>query len=116
MSLCRTKASKLPTLLALVQFTNPVVIAVVFTLLTITQVTIDNLVEPQVMGKTLNIDPLVVMIALVLWGSLWGMVGVFLAIPLTAIAIFIFYQFPGTRWLAILLSQDGDLEGAMSED
>ncbi|MBK5910182.1 hypothetical protein CCR85_01570 [Rhodothalassium salexigens] len=106
----------LPTLLALVQFTNPVVIAVVFTLLTITQVTIDNLVEPQVMGKTLNIDPLVVMIALVLWGSLWGMVGVFLAIPLTAIAIFIFYQFPGTRWLAILLSQDGDLEGAMSED
>ncbi|MGF1605964.1 MAG: AI-2E family transporter [Rhodothalassiaceae bacterium] len=100
----------LPTLLALVQFDNYLLIGSVFTALTATQLTIDNIVEPQVMGKTLNIDPLVVIVALVLWGYLWGMIGVFLAIPLTAILIFLFYQFPGTRWIAILLSRDGDLD------
>ena len=106
----------LPTLLALVQFDNPALVTTVFVLLTATQVTIDNVVEPQFMGKTLNVDPLVVMVSLVLWGSLWGMVGVFLAIPMTAIVIFIFYQFPGTRWIAVLLSQDGDLEGVMTDE
>ena len=54
--------------------------------------------------------PLVVMIALVLWGTLWGMAGMFLAIPLTAIVIIVLAQVPGTRWLAVLMSQDGEVK------
>ena len=78
--------------------------------LTVIQVTIDNVVEPRYMGRTLNVDPLVVMIALVLWGTLWGMAGMFLAIPLTAIVIIVLAQVPGTRWLAVLMSQDGEVK------
>ena len=100
----------LPALLTLVQFDSPVPFAVVLISLTVIQVTIDNVVEPRYMGRTLNVDPLVVMIALVLWGTLWGMAGMFLAIPLTAIVIIALAQVPGTRWLAVLMSQDGEVK------
>jgi len=100
----------LPTLQALIQFDSLLPVLAVMAALAAVQITIDNVVEPQFMGRTLNVDPLVVMVALVLWGSLWGMVGIFLAVPLTGILIIILSQIEGTRWIAILLSRDGELD------
>ena len=37
------------------------------------------------MGKTANLHPITVMLALILWGILWGVVGTFLAVPVTAV-------------------------------
>ncbi len=42
-----------------------------------------NVVEPRVFGRSLDLNPVVVVFGLVFWGTLWGMVGVFLAVPLT---------------------------------
>ena len=43
-----------------------------------------NLFYPKVVGSRVHLNPLVVTIALMLWGVLWGAIGLVLAIPLTA--------------------------------
>ena len=48
---------------------------------------IGDVVEPNVMGESLNLSPLTVIIALIIWGSLWGIVGAFLCVPLTVILV-----------------------------
>jgi putative heme transporter len=47
---------------------------------------LENFVEPKIMGRTLNIHPLVVLIVTALGGLLGGIVGLILAVPVTVIA------------------------------
>jgi len=47
------------------------------------------------------------MLSLVVWGSLWGVVGAFLSVPITVIEMIVLSHFPRTRPIAILLSADG---------
>jgi predicted PurR-regulated permease PerM len=56
---------------------------------------------------TLNLSPLVVVMSLILWGMLWGIVGMFLCVPITVILVIILGNFPATRWVAVLLSKEG---------
>jgi len=100
-------ATALPGLLALVQYSEwtPVVVLVVG--ITIIQQVLGNFIEPNLMGMTLNLSPLVVVMSLILWGLIWGVVGMFLCVPITVIIVIILANFPGTQWVAILLSKDG---------
>jgi AI-2 transport protein TqsA len=66
-----------------------------------------NIVEPNIMGETLNLSPLTVIIALILWGTVWGVVGAFLCVPLTVILVIVMSNFRATRWVSILLSKTG---------
>jgi len=43
-----------------------------------------NLMYPKLVGGRVHLNPLVVTIALMFWGMLWGGIGLLLAIPLTA--------------------------------
>ena len=70
------------------------------------QVLIGYVVQPRMQGSSLNIDPVVVLLSLGIWGLLLGPVGAFLSTPLTVTAMVILAQFPRTRWMAILLSQN----------
>lgn len=63
-----------------------------------------NIVEPKVMGDALDLHPVVVLMALIFWGMLWGIVGMFLAVPLTAIIKLILEDFEQTRPLANLMA------------
>jgi len=49
-----------------------------------------------------------VLLSLAFWGTLWGATGMFLSTPLTLLVMVVLAQFSGTRWIAILLSADGD--------
>lgn len=49
------------------------------------QIVIGNFVTPKIMGRSLNLHPITFLIALIFWGMLWGLVGVFLAVPITAV-------------------------------
>jgi predicted PurR-regulated permease PerM len=50
------------------------------------------------------------MISLTLWGSVWGIAGMFLSVPITVIMLIVFAHFERTRYLAVLLSGDGSLK------
>ena len=69
---------------------------------------VGNIFLPRMQGNSLNMDPLIVMMSLGFWGSIWGLPGMFLSTPLTVLAMVILAQFEGSRWIAILLSGDGD--------
>ncbi len=73
------------------------------------QIIIGNFIQPMVMGKGTNLSPIVVIIALAFWGMLWGIVGMMLAVPIMAVIVIICSQIPGTRYLAILLSEKGNI-------
>lgn len=106
-----------PTLLALVQFPDSLTpFLVVFVCLGATQVITGNVVEPKMMGKSLNLSPLVILFSLALWGTLWGVIGMFLSVPITVIAMIVFAQFETTRPVAILLSADGAIAGDEESD
>ena len=70
-------------------------------------VLIGNFIEPKLMGDTLNISPVVTILSLMIWGSIWGVIGMLLSVPITVVVIIILSQFPSTRAAAILLSARG---------
>jgi predicted PurR-regulated permease PerM len=61
------------------------------------------------MGNTLNLSPLVILLSLALWGTIWGIPGAILCVPITVVLAIIFSNFEGTRAIAILLSRDGEI-------
>ena len=105
-------AGFLPPLFALVEFTTWWQAGVLFAGLQIILFVVGNVVLPRMQRDSLNIDPVVVLLSLALWGAIWGIPGMFLSTPLTVMAIIILAQFDGSRWIAVLLSGDGEPEGA----
>ena len=59
--------------------------------------------EPRLMGKGLDLSPLVVFVSLVLWGWVLGPVGMLLSIPLTIMIKIALETQPDTRWISIML-------------
>jgi predicted PurR-regulated permease PerM len=80
---------------------------VILVSLAIIQFTIGNIIYPRLMGNKLNISQFVVILSLVMWGAMWGTVGMFLAVPLMMILLIILSQFENTKGMAILISGDG---------
>ena len=46
-----------------------------------------NFIEPRVFGETMDLHPIVVLLSLMLWGSLWGVVGMCLAVPIRSCTV-----------------------------
>ena len=102
-------ATTFPSVLALVQFPTYGPFLVVVLGVTATQVVVGNIIEPRLMGNTLNLSPLVILLSLALWGTLWGIPGAILCVPITVLMAIIFSNFGATRPVAVLLSKDGEL-------
>lgn len=98
----------LPPIFALVQFETLWQALVLLVVLQAITMFVGNVVQPRMQSRSLNMDPIVLLLALAFWGVVWGLPGAFLSTPLTVMAMVILAQFPGTRWIAVLLSDDGD--------
>jgi len=103
-------ATFFPALLALIQFDTFNEFFIVLIGVGAVQLAVGNFLEPKMMGSTLNVSPLVVMLSLTLWGSIWGIAGMFLSVPITVMMMIVFAHFERTRYLAVLLSGDGALK------
>jgi predicted PurR-regulated permease PerM len=62
-----------------------------------------NIVSPIVYGRGLNLNPVAILIAVVLWGFLWGVPGAFLAVPMLAAGKVACDRVPGLRSVALFL-------------
>lgn len=102
-------ATLFPTIFAMLQFGDISPAILVLSIVGAIQVIVGNILEPRIMGSSLNISPLVVIITLFLWGAIWGVVGMLLSVPITVMIIIVLSEFENTRPIAILLSQKGTL-------
>jgi predicted PurR-regulated permease PerM len=102
-------ATIFPSILSLVQFDSFYPFLIVFGGLTILQFLIGSLLDPKLMGNSLNLSPIVIILSLLLWGFIWGVTGMILCVPIMAILMIILSHFNKTRPIAIFLSKDGNL-------
>ena len=98
-----------PSLLCLVQFPTLVPFLIVSIGCSVTHFLIGSLLEPKLLGSSMNLSPFVILFSLVLWSAIWGVIGAFLSVPITMILLIICAEFPQTRPLAIALSAKGKL-------
>ena len=99
----------LPFLFSLVQFLDFFQALMILIFSVIIQILIGNIIEPKLMGKSLNLSPLVMLLTLGLMGKLWGISGMFLSIPILVILLICFNNFQSTKKIAILLSEKGEI-------
>jgi AI-2 transport protein TqsA len=65
-----------------------------------------NIIEPKIMGRKLGLSTLAVFVSLILWGSLLGVVGALLCVPLTMTLKLACEEYDETRWIAVLLGPE----------
>ncbi|MBN1598799.1 MAG: AI-2E family transporter [Bacteroidales bacterium] len=100
-------ATLFPTVFAFLQFGEILPGVLVLTLVGAVQLVMGNLVEPRLMGDSLNISPLVVILSLTFWGAIWGILGMVLSVPMVVMIIIITSEIPATRFIAVMLSKKG---------
>lgn len=100
-------ATLFPSLLAIIQFQAWLPCLIISCGIVSIQFIIGNFIEPRVLSHSLNVSPLIILIALAFWGSVWGILGMFLSVPITVIMMIIFAHFDSTKPISILLSQNG---------
>ncbi|MEM9773847.1 MAG: AI-2E family transporter [Chloroflexota bacterium] len=98
-----------PVTIALLQFGNLTTVLFLLVALVIIQVLVGYIFEPIIMGNSLDISSFVVLVSLSLFGTIWGIVGMIIAIPLVIILIIVLGHFETTRPVAILLTGNGEL-------
>lgn len=102
-----TVGSIAPALFALLQFPSTGQAIAIFVVIQLAAFVVGNFIYPRMQADMQNIDPVATILSLAFWALLWGIPGAFLAVPLTLILLMIFAQFDSTRWIAALLSNDG---------
>ena len=98
-----------PAMLMMQLTSIPLIVSVIVVLIAIPTV-INNFVEPRMMGRSLNLSSLVIIMSLILWGSIWGIIGMFLCVPIMVILNIVLAKFETTRPLAVMLSANGRID------
>ncbi|WP_294539212.1 AI-2E family transporter [uncultured Bacteroides sp.] len=70
-----------------------VVIAGALAVFTIVQIIQDTLLVPKIMGKITGLNPAIILLSLSIWGSLMGMLGMIIALPLTTLMLSYYQRF-----------------------
>ncbi len=96
--------SGITTMFAVVQFFpdyQPIILAIIA--MVVPQLIIGNIIDPKMLGYSLNLSPVVILGSMLIWGYLWGIAGLFLAVPLTVGLKITFEHFSHMQYLGILM-------------
>jgi len=93
----------LPIPIAILQYPDLSSVLLIIFLPAIIHQIIGNVVEPKIFGDAFGLHPITIILSLIFWGMIWGIIGVLLAAPLTAIIRMSFERFDSTRQIARLL-------------
>ena len=103
-------AISMPVIIALIQFGDISTTLMVLATLCVSHAFLGHILDPYMMGNNLNLSPIFIITNLAMWGMIWGVPGMFLAIPILALASITLAQFKTTRPLAVMVSKTGELE------
>jgi len=98
-------ATLLPLSIAVIQFESYGPIIWLGAILFAIQTVIGNIIDPKYIGKSINLSPIVVLFALIFWGWLWGIAGMFLSVPIMVIIKIILENIPELRFISVLMSE-----------
>ncbi len=107
----------LTILMAVVQFLpnwTPIIIVAVGTIAV--QMIVGNIIDPRVQGNQLNLSPFVILVSLSIFGYVWGIIGMFLAVPIISILQIAFANMDSTRGIAIMMSSGSSLKRRMKAE
>jgi len=96
----------LPFPVAFFQYDSFMPILLILVLPGFVQITLGNFIEPNIMGKKLDIHPVTVLLALMFWSLIWGVVGAFLAVPITVVLKIILNKIEGGASISKVMAGD----------
>lgn len=96
-----------PAIIALIQFDNYTPFITIAVGLTAIQFFIGNVLEQMFMGRSLNVSAFAIILSLIFWGTIWGVPGMVLSVPITVMTMIVAAHVPNWRWAEIILSKDG---------
>lgn len=99
-------ATVLPFISALIQFDGIAIPIIILILLVVIGNVLGNILEPKIFGNTLNLSPLLLILSLIFWGYVWGIVGMFLSVPIMSIIKIVLSKFESTKPIALIMSQE----------
>lgn len=97
--------SVLPALLSIVTMDSPWYAVGVIGVMSFVQFLEGNFITPNIVGSKVSVNPLAAIVALFLGGQLWGLAGLILALPVTAILKVIFDAIPSLEPFGFLLGE-----------
>jgi len=97
-------ATLLPLSVALIQFDSWTTLLWLTLLLGGVQFLLGNIIDPRFVGHSVNLSPLVVLFSLMFWGWLWGIIGMFLAIPISVVIKIFFENIDSLRFIGVMMS------------
>jgi predicted PurR-regulated permease PerM len=103
--------------MAIIQFTPDAVSIIYVAVLAVSiQMVVGNIIDPKLQGIQLGLSPFILLISLSLWGFIWGIPGMFLAVPLTSILQILCINIPSLRPLAIMSGSGKSIQRQHKEE
>ncbi|KNX41045.1 AI-2 transport protein TqsA [Roseovarius tolerans] len=100
-------ATVLVALVAFVQLADGTLTLAIFLLVGAIQFFFGNIIDPMLMGRALRVSSFGIIISLAFWAAVWGIPGMFLAVPIMVALMIVCSHVPGLRAVAVLLSREG---------
>ncbi|HPS65443.1 MAG TPA: AI-2E family transporter [Ignavibacteria bacterium] len=97
-------ATILPVTVALIQFQNFIIPAVLLAVLAVIGNLVGNVAEPKIFGSRLNLSPLLLLFSLIFWGYVWGIIGMILSVPIMSMIKITLSNIDGTKNIALMMS------------
>jgi len=94
----------LPALMALLQFGTFTPFLIIALSLGALHFVLANVVSTIMLGRTLDLSPLALILCLTFWGLIWGIGGLFLAVPITGALAIVCRHVEGLNWVGIVLA------------
>ncbi len=96
-------ASLLPVIFSILQFGSFSTALWLLLVLGILQFIMGNILEPRLMGYSLNLSPMIVILSLIFWGYIWGVAGMLLSVPILATSAIVFERIESLRFISVFL-------------
>lgn len=79
------------------------------------QTVLGNILDPRIQGVQLNLSPFIILVSLSIWGFIWGVAGMFLAVPMTSITQILFANIDSLKPFAVMIGSGKSYRKVMEE-